>query len=416
MHAGILGTLNAVRQRTNPQITPEYPMGTLPKDRVNSARPFQIVGIDFCGPFYIKEKKFRNTKKLKVWIAVFICFVTKAMHLEVVSDLSADAFIASLRRFFSRRGYAHTIYSDNGTNFVGARNKLTEMEELLRSGEHRHVTIKYLTDKGITWHFSPPRSPHFGGLWEAAVKAFKHHLLRTIGDNLFTYEELSTYVVEIEAILNSRPITQISSDPNDYIALTPAHFLIGESLIGLPEQDVSAIANNRLSVWQHIQKVKQHFWTRWYKDYLNELNIRTKWRNNPSGNLKVGTLVLLKEENLPPMRWNLGRISELHPGDDKIVRVVTVKTADGIYKRTWFSLTKLGPDQIYLSRSSSPGGHRLAGFGAAAVVSTHGGATAYAFDGSSNVKHEKDSPRLNNARRLENDHAAAEAHAYPTAQ
>ncbi|XP_043258500.1 uncharacterized protein LOC122400851 [Colletes gigas] len=244
MHAGILGTLNAVRQRVNPQSTPEYSMGKLPKDRVNSARPFQIVGIDFCGPFYIKEKKFRNTKKLKVWIAVFICFVTKAMHLEVVSDLSTDAFIASLRRFFSRRGYAHTIYSDNGTNFVGARNKLTEMEELLRSEEHRHVAIKYLTDKGITWHFSPPRSPHYGGLWEAAVKSFKYHLLRTIGDILFTYEELNTYVVEIEAILNSRPITPISSDPNDYIALTPAHFLIGESLIGLPEQDVSAIANN----------------------------------------------------------------------------------------------------------------------------------------------------------------------------
>lgn len=356
MHAGILGTLNATRQKywpidgknitrrvirkcircfkVNPRDRPEYLMGNLPRDRVTSIRPFQTVGIDFCGPFYIKEKKFRNTKKVKVYVAIFICFATKAVHLELVSDLSTDAFLASLKRFFSRRGYARTIYSDNGTNFVGAKNRLTEMQKFLESEEQRGVINNELRDKHITWHFSPPRSPHFGGLWEAAVRSFKHHALRTVGDTLFTYEELNTYVIEIEAILNSRPLTALSPDPNDLSPLTPAHFLVGESLNGLPERDVSGIPTNRLSVWQHIQKVKQHFWARWYKEYLNELNIRSKWRHNPEKSLKIGTLVLLKEDNIPAMQWSMGRITELHPGDDGLVRVVTLRTANHTYKRS----------------------------------------------------------------------------------
>ncbi|CAK9834538.1 hypothetical protein ANTRET_LOCUS11054 [Anthophora retusa] len=356
LHTGILGTLNAVRQRywpidgknltrhivrkcmrcfkIKPTNLPDYPMGNLPRDRITATRPFQTSGVDFCGPFYIKEKKHRNTKKLKVYVAVFICFVTKAVHLELVSELSADAFIATLKRFFSRRGYAHSLYSDNATNFVGAKNKLNEIQVALESQQQQNSINKYLNNKGITWHFSPPRSPHFGGLWEAAVKTFKHHMLRTIGDTLFTYEVFNTYIIEIEAILNSRPLTPLSSDPNDLSVLTPAHFLIGESLTNIPERDVSNTATNRLSVWEHIQKIKQNFWRRWYKEYLNELNVRSKWRSNPSIHLRIGTLVLLKEDNLPPMQWKLGRIIEVHPGEDDIIRVVTVKTVNGCYKRS----------------------------------------------------------------------------------
>ncbi|XP_076660276.1 uncharacterized protein LOC143363596, partial [Halictus rubicundus] len=287
LHTGILGTLNAVRQRywpidgknltrhivrkcmrcfkVNPLTAPDYPMGNLPRDRVMATRPFQTTGVDFCGPFFIKEKKHRNTKKIKVYVAVFVCFVTKAIHLELVSELSTEAFIATLRRFFSRRGYASTIYSDNGTNFVGAKNKLDEIQAFLTSEQHKKPINSYLNSNGISWHFSPPRTPHFGGLWEAAVKTFKHQMYRTIGDTLFSFEVFNTYITEIEAILNSRPLTPLSSDPNDLSALTPAHFLIGESLTNIPERDVSDIATNRLSVWEHIQKMKQHFWTRWYK-------------------------------------------------------------------------------------------------------------------------------------------------------
>ncbi|XP_076686036.1 uncharacterized protein LOC143378082 [Andrena cerasifolii] len=367
MHAGVLGTFYAVRQRywpidgknmtravvrrcircfrTNPRDAPDYLMGNLPKDRITSIRPFQVVGVDYCGPFFIKEKKYRNTRKLKVYVAVFVCFATKAIHLEIVSDLSTEAFLASLKRFFARRGYAHTIYSDNATNFVGAKNVLEELQSLVSSTRHNELVTGELSAKGISWHFSPPRSPHFGGLWEAAVKSFKHHLNRTVGDTLFTYEELNTYVIEIEAILNSRPLTPLSTDPNDLTALTPAHYLIGETFTSLPESDLTSVAVNRLSVWQHIQRVKQHFWSRWCKEYLNELNLRSKWRNNPKAYLKVGTLVLLKEENLPPMRWCLGRILEVYPGNDNIIRVVTVKTIHGTYKRSVKNICPLPIDQ-----------------------------------------------------------------------
>ncbi|XP_076397868.1 uncharacterized protein LOC143266117 [Megachile rotundata] len=366
LHAGILGTLNAIRQRywlvdgkntvrfivrkcircfkIKPSDLPEYCMGNLPKSRVTENRPFQVVGIDYCGPFFIKEKRFRNTKKLKVYVAVFICFVTKAVHLELVCDLSTEAFMASLKRFFARRGYAQTIYTDNATNFVGAKRLLDDLQKLLDSETHKQTVIQQLSNKGIVWRFTPPRSPHFGGLWEAAVKSFKHHFYRTVGDALFTFEELNTYIIEIEAILNSRPLTPLSPDPNDLNALTPAHFLIGESLTSLPEHDLTDVPTNRLSVWQHIQRIKQHFWARWHKEYLNELNIRTKWRNNVPSSLKLGTLVLLKDENLPPLRWNLGRIIEIHPGDDGVIRVVTVRTNQGIYKRSVRNICPLPVD------------------------------------------------------------------------
>ena len=262
--------------RINPPAV-NYVMGSLPKVRTLETRPFTNTGIDYCGPFYIKEKKMRNRNKVKVYVAVFICLSTKAIHLEVVSDLTTEGFLAALKRFISRRGLCSTIFSDNATNFVGANRELQDIKQLLTSEEHNQKVFRYLSNKGITWHFSPPSSPHFGGIWEAAVKSFKHHLKRVVGLTLFTYEQFSTLVTEIEAILNSRPLTPLSSDPQDLLALTPAHFLIGDSLTSLPEHNLSTVPSNRLSVWQHIQKIKQDFWKRWHKEYINELNIRRKW-------------------------------------------------------------------------------------------------------------------------------------------
>ena len=191
----------------------------------------------------------------------------------------------------------------------------------------------FLSNIGINWHFSPPRSPHFGGLWEAAVKSFKHHLYRTVGNCLFTYEQFNTCIIEIEAILNSRPLTPLSPDPNDFTALTPSHFLIGDCLMSLPENDVRNTSINKVSVYQHIQHVKQHFWKRWNKEYLHQLQTRCKWHTGVANNIKIGTLVTIKENNLPPMMWILGRIVDLHPGEDGVTRVVTVRTNSGLFKR-----------------------------------------------------------------------------------
>lgn len=312
-----------------------YIMGSLPKERTSFTRPFTHTGIDYCGPFYIKEKPFRNRGKIKTFVAIFVCFSTKAVHLELASDLSTEAFMSVLKRFFARRGVSSSLHSDNATNFVGAKNEIKSIYEYIQRLENKDEIQNFLSNKRVTWHFIPPRAPHHGGLWEAAVKSFKTHFTRIAGNALLTYEQLSTYVVEIEAILNSRPISTISSDPNDILPLTPAHFLIGNSLTTLPEQDIRQVAGNRLSCWQHAQQMKQHFWNRWYREYLNEIISRNKW--NKEGDqeiIKVGTVVVIKEDNLPPMMWKLGRITELHPGKDGIVRTVTVKNAHSVVKRS----------------------------------------------------------------------------------
>lgn len=308
----------------------DYKMGNLPSARVRESVPFTNTGVDFCGPFYIKERKHRNRTRVKVY--VFVCMAIKAVHLEIVSDLTTDGFIAALRRFAARRGLPRHVYSDNGTNFVGANNQLKEMYALLNSEGHKDLINKFASERRITWHFIPPMAPHFGGLWESTVKLFKHHFRRVVGDSLFTLEELNTFVIEIEGILNSRPIIPLSSDPNDLQALSPAHYLIGKPLTALPKGDLTSVPVNRLSTWQHISKVRQDFWARWNLEYLNELQMRSKWiKNKP--NLEVGIIVLIKEKNLPCTQWLLGRVAEIHPGEDGTVRTVTVKTTAGNIKR-----------------------------------------------------------------------------------
>lgn len=133
-----------------------------------------------------------------------------------------------------------------------------------------------------------------GGLWEAAVKSFKRHLLRSVNPSVFTYEEFSTLAIKIEAILNSRPLGHLSPDPKDLDPLTPGHFLIGRPLTSLPEPSLSHLKENQLSVWQHIQFVKQQFWARWQHEYLNELNVRSKWKLENADNIEIGTMVTLK--------------------------------------------------------------------------------------------------------------------------
>ena len=172
---------------------------------------------------------------------------SKAVHLELVSNLTNEAFIASLKRFFSRRGKSKSIYSDNGTNFVGASRELVELYKCLESDKINKEIQKYLESEKIRWKFIPPNSPHFGGLSKAAVKSFKHHLLRTVGDTFFTFERLETYIIKIEAIMNFRPLSPMSSDPNDFLPLTSGHFLIGGPLTSFPQMDLKTTTSNHLS-------------------------------------------------------------------------------------------------------------------------------------------------------------------------
>ncbi|XP_018316662.1 uncharacterized protein [Mycetomoellerius zeteki] len=307
-------------------------MADLPAFRVTTdIRPFSVCGIDCAGPFSLRESKRRGNLPIsKAYVAVFVCFKTKAVHLELVSSLSTEDFMSAFRRFCARRGTCAHVYSDNGTNLVGAANELKEIYEFLKMQESCIATR--LATQNIKWHFISPRLPHFGGLWEAAVKSVKRHLRITMKDLIYTFKEYYTLLVEIEGILNSRPLTALSSDPNDLAPLTPAYFLIGDALIMPVEKDLLNIKDTHLSRWQHIQKLRQHYWQRWQKEYLQQLQARTKWKEGDDV-VWVGDLVLLIEDNLPPLQWKLGRIEALHPGDDKVIRVVTVRTSTGSYKR-----------------------------------------------------------------------------------
>ncbi|XP_049878088.1 uncharacterized protein LOC126375230 isoform X6 [Pectinophora gossypiella] len=299
--------------------------GDLPSSRVTEFYPFQTCGTDFAGPFMISSKKGRGNRVSKSYLCLFVCFSTKAVHLEVVSDLSTAAFIACLKRFISRRGKPHYIHCDNAKNFVGAKNELGRM---LRSS--LRSVYEYTANEGIKFTFNPPYSPTFGGLWEAGVKSAKHHVKRIVGNANLTFEELSTLFTQIEAILNSRPLTPLSHDPNDLSPLTPGHFLIGRPLTSLPAPpgDNMKLKNRYIL----IENLRQRFWERWRHEYLSEMQQRTKGRLRNS-NLQLGDLVVFKEENLPPLKWRLGRAQKLYPGADGVVRVADFLTFRGTERR-----------------------------------------------------------------------------------
>ncbi|XP_039309934.1 uncharacterized protein LOC120358749 [Solenopsis invicta] len=245
-------------------------MGNLPKHRITvPERPFFICGIDYAGPFYIKEGTRKNAKLVKCYMAIFVCFATTAVHIELATDLSIAAFLNVLKRFISRRGHPSDIYSDNGLNFKGACRELTELATVFNDQQNQQQIIGYVSVKGINWHFTPPRAPHQGGLWEAAVKSAKRHLLCITKETNLKYEELETLLVQVEAILNSRPLTALSSDSHDLTPLTPGHFLIGSPLTSYPEPSLERLPVNRLSRWQHVEQLRQHFWKRWLREYLH---------------------------------------------------------------------------------------------------------------------------------------------------
>ena len=318
--------------------TPQPRMGDLPGTRVTPSRPFLHTGVDLAGPVWLRTTKGRGHKTYKGFLVIFVCFSSRAVHLEVSSDYSAEAFLAAFRRFVSRRGLWAVLYSDCGTNFVGADRQL---RELFRAANGEiHAIVGRLADEGVRWNFNPPSAPHFGGLWEAAVKAVKHHLRRTIGEARLTFKELSTLLAEVKACLNSRPLGALSEDPEDLDALTPGHFLIGGPLLAIPEPSLLDAPVNRLSRWRLLQQMRDHLWQRWTCEYLQGLTPRPKWWTT-RGSICEGQLCLVKGESTPPCRRPLARVTRLHPGEDGQVRVVDVRTSVGELTRPVVKLVPL---------------------------------------------------------------------------
>ncbi|XP_062141924.1 uncharacterized protein LOC133849944 [Drosophila sulfurigaster albostrigata] len=252
-------------------------MGDLPKERASYSRPFTHTGVDFAGPFEIKNYTGRACLITKGYVCVFVCFSTKAIHLEATSDLTTEKFLAAFSRFIARRGCPHQMYSDNGKTFVGADKVISN--DFLEAT--RECIIAQHAHKSLSWHFNPPGAPHMGGLWEAGVKSFKALFYKATSTSKYTFEELSTLLAKIEACLNSRPISPMSEDPADLLALTPGHFLIGGPLLSVLEPPINQPATSILNRWQRLKALHQQFCFRWKDEYLKELHKRTKWQSLP---------------------------------------------------------------------------------------------------------------------------------------
>ena len=298
-------------------------MGQLPAARVAEAHPFTTTGIDFAGPFMIKTSHLRRAPAVKGYLCVMVCFSTKAIHLEVVTAMTTEAFLAALKRFTSRRGLPTDIYTDNGGNFRGAANDLKELYQLLQTDEWTGVLKAFFLKHHISWHFIPERAPHFGGLWEAAVKSAKYHLRRVVGEQKLTYEEFSTITAQVEACLNSRPLLPVDSHSPDGIRPpTPGHALIGRPIVAYPETFIpeQATNNNR---WTLQQGIVQSFWKAWSSEYFRHLQGNHKWKKKLE-NLCVGDLVLMKDGSEFKTHWGLAKVIKVFPGEDGLVRAVEV--------------------------------------------------------------------------------------------
>lgn len=294
-------------------------MAPLPECRTQPyVKPFTHTGVDYFGPYNVSIG--RRTEKR--WGVVFTCMTTRAVYLEVAHDLSADAFLVCLNSVQSRRGKIKFLYSDNGTNFVGADNELKK--------------IRYrLASDGIVWTFNPPLSPHFGGAWERMVREIKSLL----PSDTMPEHTLRALLTEIEFIINCRPLTSISLDATDDEPITPHHFLMG--CAGSTETSLNDVSKAEASrqQWKRVQLLAKNYWDRWLHEYLPTQAKRSKW-SKVVKNVKVGDIALIADDN-QKAKWKKGMIIKIHTGKDGNVRSAVVKTANGEYTRPVVKLAVL---------------------------------------------------------------------------
>lgn len=231
----------------------------------------------------------------------------------------------TLNRFVARCGRPSVIYTDNGKNFVGTKSTLKDIVAFLKT---KIVANKeFALNNGFEWKFIPSHSPHFGGLWESCVKCAKHHLKRVVGNVALTFEEFATLLTQVESILNLRPLSAVLLD-------------LSSLALALPEKDSSLVSPGRLLRYEHLQQMTQHFWSRWWTEYIGKLQRRTKWKKNLS-ELKLNSMVLLKQDGLPPLKRKIGRVIEVFRGKDGISRVASVRTVTGTFRRSFANLCLL---------------------------------------------------------------------------
>ena len=288
------------------------PVAPLPALRASKAPPFSVTGVDFCGPLFCLTRQ-------KVYVCLFTCAVTRAVHLELVDSMSLADFMLAFRRFCARRGAPTTMYSDNACTFRSAAASLL--------AEFGPVSPE--------WKFIAPRAAWWGGWWERLVRTVKSSLRKTLGKSVLSKVELETLLLEVEACVNSRPLTFVSDDVDGSQPLTPSHFLSGKAAgVRVPVVDDSAEVSASSLTEREVQRqnLLAQFWNVWQADYLRNLPHSVR-KFKSRGRLQIGSVVLIREDNVPRLRWLMGVVEQLYPGCDGVVRAADVKTAHGVRRR-----------------------------------------------------------------------------------
>ncbi len=347
MHGGVKATLNEVRSKYwivqgrslirgvihkctvcrrfqgRPYASPPAP--PLPSFRVTEVRPFSYTGVDFAGPLYVRDTVGSTARK--VWLCLYTCCATRAAHLDIVQDMTTEAFLQCFRRFTARRGFPAQIISDNAKTFKAASRSVASLVET--------STVRmFLSDLGIKWAFNVERAPWWGGFFERMIQTAKRCPRKAIGSARLTYEELLTIVVEIEMTLNSRPLSYISSEDLEE-PLTPSHLLCGHRVLSLPDPvrvedtpDCTTTRDNLTRRMHHLSKILTDFWKRWRSEYLLKLRDMHRYfkpvRGVDSG-INVGDIVVIHDERLPRGLWRMGKVEELLVGADGSVRCAMIK-------------------------------------------------------------------------------------------
>ena len=299
-------------------------MSELPSSRLADVAPFTFCGTDMFGPFIVKEGR----KEMKRYVIIFTCLSCRGVHLEMTGGADTDSFILALRRFIARRGPVRSIRSDNGGNFVGAD---TELKGMLKSWDHSKIK-EFLLNNDCDWiefQKNPPLASHMGGVWERQIRSARTILSSILKSHpaRLNDEGLRTLLVEVEAVINSRPLTAENLSDETVEPLTPNHLLTMKSKVVFPPPGAFEAADVYCRKrWRAVQHLCNQFWDRWRKEYLVILQERQKW-TKVKRNLKVNDIVLMKDPDVVRNKWPMGRVTEVIPSEDGLVRKAYVKTA-----------------------------------------------------------------------------------------
>ena len=314
-------------------------MADLPADRLEPAAPFTYAGVDLFGPFYVQERR----SEVKRWGVLFTCMSSRAVHIETANSLSTDSFLNAYRRFVSRRGPVRVLRSDRGTNFVGGKRALEEALDEMDDDKIRRELLKENCD-WVTFEMNVPSASHMGGVWERMIRSARavlNGLVEECRDARLDDELFRTLLCEVEAILNSRPLSSFNMSPDDPHPLSPANLLTQKSSVVLPPpgafQRGDIYCRRR---WRRVQYLADRFWRRWRSDFLPSLQERKKWTTELD-NIRPDDIVLIVADDSPRCRWPLGRVLQAKPSDDGLVRKATILTKDGTYERPIQKLVRL---------------------------------------------------------------------------